>query len=309
MLIEFKVLWVEDDNKWFLIHEKFLTNFLNSLGFVLKVDRIPHPNETDLKTTITNTSNYDLMLIDWRFKTNGDIDTPLGGEIISSIRTKEAYTEVLFYSGDPKFSSELSERELQGVYLADRKHFRDEAKHLIEYLLRKALHPKIMRGIIVSELSHIDDFCYKIIEAKYNHPKCNQDKFANELKKSINDQANKQLKDKERATKKPHSEFIETLHSTLILDSYKRASKVAEYAKLEGVPKKMLAALEKLPETVQKRNWLAHWKRSEENDDHIILTCDGQKDYVFDHNEAINMRKNINNAAFALQDYLAAISN
>eukprot|EP01080_Neovahlkampfia_damariscottae_P012666 gene12666-6566_t len=247
------------------------------------------------------------MLVDWRIEQTNKVDKAVGGEVIRKIREEVPYSDILFYSGSDGLEKEVYEKHLQGVYTAKRSQAIDEAKELIDHLLHKSLHPKIMRGIIVSSLSQIDDMCFKIIEHKYSDEKCDKKAFADGFRASINAQAEGQLRAKQKATAKDDDDFVASLHSTMVLDSHKRATKLIELLKddLEPAVSKKLGSL---PDTITKRNHLAHWKRSEETDTRITLSYDGQPDYVFDQDEATRMRKKINEAGEILSQYLAKVS-
>jgi hypothetical protein len=194
------------------------------------------------------------------------------------------------------------------VYTAQRNEVRAEARELIEHLLHKTLHPKIMRGIIVSSLSQIDDICFKIIEHKFNEEGCDKDAFANGFRATLLKQAKRQLKDKEKTAGKDNDTFIASLHSTMILNSHKRASKIVELDEVD-LHKDDHARLSSLPDTISKRNWLAHWARIEETDAQIVLAEEGKENYVFDQTEAIRMRKEINKAADVLSKYVASLTS
>ena len=310
MLIKFNILWIEDQVKYVETTGKALNTYLENLGFHLEIDHIQDPEKDAVEEYFDYTSKYDLILVDWNFKAEpGAVDKAIGGEIIERIRTEAPFADIIFYSGKPSIEEELKKRALTGVYISLRRDLRDEAKELIDYLLHKTLHPKIMRGIIVSELSHIDDLCYEIIKKKYNDNACNKAEFAEKLKASLKKQAKKQFDAKEREADKDDAEFIEGVHSTMVLDSHKRALTINDFAKEDKVGAAIQAPLDILPDTVSNRNKLAHWKRAEESDTHILLKAPGKKDYIFDQNEAAEMRKRINNAAVALTDYLTVLSD
>ena len=95
----------------------------------------------------------------------------------------------------------------------------------------------------------------------------------------------------------------------MVLDSHKRALKLVEFAKVDGLEAGAMKSISDLPNTISKRNKLAHWKRSEETDSHITLVCDGKADYRFDQPEAAKMRKSINYAASALSLYLEELTD
>ncbi|WP_065328188.1 response regulator transcription factor [Tritonibacter mobilis] len=307
MLIKFSVLWVEDDDRWFTASRRILKKYLDDLGFFLDVTRISDPENTSWDQHFEATSQYDLMLVDWRIEQTNKVDKPVGGDVIKRIREEVPYSDILFYSGSDGLEEEVYEKNLQGVYTTKRNQTIDEAKELINHLLHKSLHPKIMRGMIVSSLSQIDDMCFKIIEHKYNDAKCNRKAFAEGFRSSISSQAASQFKAKTKAIKKGDDDFIASLHNTMILDSHKRAIKLIEL--LEGdLETAKHEKLKSLPDTIIKRNWLAHWKRSEETDTKITLIHSGKSDYIFDQNEATRMRKKINEAGEILNQYLLEVS-
>ncbi|MEO9947660.1 MAG: response regulator [Roseobacter sp.] len=305
MLIKFSVLWVEDNDAWYNSNYTALQDYLKDLGFHLNVERVDDPEHADWEHLLQNTSQYDLMLIDWRVKKTNEVDKPVGGEVIEEIREHVPYSDIIFYSGDNGLEEEVKDRKLQGVYTSNRRGVLEDAMELIDHLLHKTLHPKIMRGMIVSSLSEIDEMCFKIIKYKYA---TSSDKaaFAKALKQSLIKQGKDRLKQKEKLCTQDDSGFIEELRSTLNLESLKRAQKVAGFLKGE-LNNDDAASIEGLPQTVQKRNCLAHWKHLQETDTQITLEDDG-KNYVFDQGEAAQMRKSINDAGDVLTKYLEAIA-
>lgn len=303
MLIKFSILWVEDDDKWYESTHKTLNRYLESLGFKMVVKRISNPEQEDWEHHFENTSQYDLMLIDWQIEDTDKVDKPVGGEVIAKIRDVIPYSDIIFYSGDGGLVEEVKNKELQGVYTSIRDDLREDAKDLIEHLLHKTLHPKIMRGIIVSSLSQIDEMCFKIIERKYRDEGCDKTKFAADFRETILKQAEKSLDGKQKKAKKDDDTFISYLHSTMMLDSFQRATKVVELSEAD-LKKETHDRLAELPDTIRKRNWLAHWKHHDESNTHITLAETGKDDYVFDMTEATRMRKKINEAGSILSEYL-----
>ncbi|UWR58059.1 response regulator [Phaeobacter inhibens] len=301
-------MWVEDDDRWYRTSHRALKRYLDNLGFHLEVTRISDPENTEWDKHFETTSQYDLMLIDWRVEDTDKVDKAVGGDVIAKIREQIPYSDILFYSGSAGLEQEVYEKQLQGVYTAKRNDVLEEARELIEHLLHKTLHPKIMRGIIVSSLSQIDDMCFKIIEHKFNDEKCDKDAFANVFRESILAQSESQHKAKIKAAGKENDTFIASLHSTMILDSHKRASKIVELANndLDGDD---FVRLSSLPDTITRRNWLAHWNRVEETDTQITLAYAGKDNYVFDQTEATRMRKEINKAADVLSKYVVSLTS
>ena len=243
MIIKFSILWMEDDDSYFNATKRNLTSYLKKLGFYLDVDRIKDPINEDIHPYLENTSKYDLMLIDWRVKAKGAVDKPIGGEIISQIRKRIAYSEILFYSGSDGIAKELAKRKMEGVYLAHRTRMREDAKELIEFLLRKTLHPKTMRGIVVSALSQVDDLCFQVIKLKYQAEVTNKKEMAASLKRSLLKKSRKRQKDYEKICQMEDDKFISSLHSTLVMDSFKRAEKTLAFAELDKLSEDILGPL------------------------------------------------------------------
>ncbi|WP_380055550.1 response regulator [Falsihalocynthiibacter sp. SS001] len=306
MLIKFSILWVEDSTEWYEATLRLLKRYLEDLGFHLDAKRISDPENEDWDHHFENTSQYDLMLIDWRIHGADHVDKPVGGDVISKIREHIPYSDIIFYSGDSGIADEVKEKELQGVYTSMRGSVREDAEDLINHLLHKTLHPKIMRGVIVSSLSQIDEMCFKIIERKYQDAGCDKEKFATDFRDTILKQAERQLEGKQKKAKKDDDTFISCLHSTMMLDSFQRATKVVKLSAAD-LKKETHDLLAELPDTIRRRNWLAHWKHLEENDEQITLAESGKDNYVFDLNEAARMRRKINEAWAILSDYLAAM--
>lgn len=300
MLIKFRILWVEDDQDFINLTGPNLRRFLNDLGFDLEVVHIKNPETDPVEEYLTNTSEYDLMLVDWHFKIKEEEqDHPVGGEVIERIRNMVPYSDIIFYSGKRDLDKELKSRGLQGVYIANRLNLRQQAKDHIEFLLRKSLHPKVMRGIIVSALSSLDDLCYKIIKHKAE----TDDQIIETVRSKISNQSEKHYNDKQKLVKREAADFINRIHSTMNLDSFQRSEIVSEIVSSDCTDNKVVEPIQALPSVVQKRNKLAHWKRAEETDEHILLV-DKEKEYEFDQEEAAEIRKGINAAALALDQYI-----
>lgn len=69
--------------------------------------RISDPENTQWDQHFENTSQYDLMLIDWRVEDTDKVDKAVGGDVIAKIREQVPYSDILFYSGSAGLEQEV----------------------------------------------------------------------------------------------------------------------------------------------------------------------------------------------------------
>ncbi len=306
MLINFKILWCEDDKTWRDETQAMVENHLENLGFNAEFVFIDSADSAS--PALLQSSEYDLILTDLGFH-----NTNFGLEIIQKLRSNQLYTDVLFYSskGTAELLAAMKEDHLDGVFISNRTDFESKFDKLVKCILRKTLHPKIMRGIIIGALSEIDGATYNILKKKYELSGDQKNEYVNDLKKSLCDLHKDRTKKARKILKEDNDQFIESIESTQVLESRKRLDKIIKFSKNDlATDDEHHANLSKLPDVSNKRNKLTHWKKIEANDEQIILK-DYLRDesYTFNHSEAADLRKNINNGFKALNHYFNKINS
>lgn len=308
MTIKFKILWFEDDDDLFEASQELLEDHLDQLGFNLKIKRVKTPNEQSIDNDLDSTSEYDLLLVDLNYTTEpNQADAPFGEIIIKKIKDRQPFSEVIFYSGSNHLHDIISKNKIEGVYISN-KNIAKKAVKLIDFQLRKNLHPERMRSVVVAGITEIDKLCYDVIKAKYNKQPDQElkDKFVLDLKKSLKDKDKKRCKNIEKILKKSNIEFLTAAQSTLILESMHRVDKVIKFAKDDGYIGDDLLKIEELKKAIGLRNKLAHWPIVEISDTKVTLQDEGNV-LEFDLDSATIVRKQINAGAKKLREYIGSI--
>lgn len=303
MLIKFNILWFEDDDEYYTDNYKLFEDHLESIGFSLNVTRVSDPESQmeSVAENIKNTYQYDMILMDYQF--NG---SDIGDKLIEDIRTRVVYTDIIFYSGAyDEMLKAIQGKLMSGVYTSHRADLKDEAIGLIGYLLHKALHPEVMRGVVVSSLSEIDGAIYDIYKTKLTDSP-NPKYVESELRSKLIKKLDKRYKDNVKALEKEDSVFLKNIETTMLFESFLRCEGIADLfikdLKSTGL-NSIKDSIVELKEVARKRNKLAHWKKSEITDTRITLTEEGKDDYTFCQDEAARIRSDINKGYHALKVY------
>lgn len=90
MNLKYNILWFEDNDRWFNVHERILHGELDDIGFDLVVKR--ELDSSNVKDLIQD-RRFDLIAVDLKLD-NGS----KGHDIIADFRAHGVFTEVVFYS-------------------------------------------------------------------------------------------------------------------------------------------------------------------------------------------------------------------
>lgn len=171
MKIDYKILWLDDKIKSVVLTDyeddiEDLKEYIKSLGFKETIDFVR--TEEELFTKLDEVREYDLIMTDYHLdEIKGN--TRNGDDIIKTIRERDIFTEIMFYSaqGEVKDTDRLDRITFFESFkvLGDdhyEKIFR-KAKELIELTVRKFQNIVAMRGMIMHETSILDEFCFELI--------------------------------------------------------------------------------------------------------------------------------------------------
>jgi len=160
MKLEYKILWIDNDDKIYKDHQSEIEEYLNDLGFSPIIEKGSDYNAFDKLETDLN--QFDLFILDYR------LDGPKNGnEIIKDIRdTYSIYTDVIFYSAVKEdLRTRIYEDRLNGVYYTGRgfEEFEEDVLALINVTIKKVQDVNNLRGLIMAEVAELDRIKERII--------------------------------------------------------------------------------------------------------------------------------------------------
>ena len=159
MQLDYKILWIDDEENGIATNQAKIEEEILALGFKPKIDYF-----TTLEDNIMDTiQEYDIVFVDYQLSGNKN-----GDAFIEEVRRLNIYTNIVFYSSDPeKIIEETSEKRLSGVYIFDREQFNDEdILDLIRFFLKKDMNEHTMRGIVMSEIARFDALIWELLNNK-----------------------------------------------------------------------------------------------------------------------------------------------
>ena len=92
MKLDYKILWIEDDESFKISIKKDIEHHILDKGFNPIIETPNKLSSENIKTE--NFKDYDLMLIDFTLKSLADQS---GDIIIEKIRRKSIFTNIVFY--------------------------------------------------------------------------------------------------------------------------------------------------------------------------------------------------------------------
>lgn len=165
MKLEYKVLWFDNDPELFdsmgdEIEEMKKT--ISGWGFIPNVRLVTDPDEFSSWKPF---AEIDLVVVDFNLEQHGQ-----GQDFIQGIRSKQVFTEVIFYSAQA--ASELwdavRDKELEGVYIANKDNVIPRILVIGLHTLRKVLDLANMRGIVMAEVGDLDILLGEILTLALN---------------------------------------------------------------------------------------------------------------------------------------------
>jgi hypothetical protein len=195
MRIDYNILWFENDEGWLKQAVKGISNLLDDYGFRLK--ETPQKDGSKIEELITaiQSKALDVDMIFMDFKLSGDVN---GEKLIETIRKRNLYTEILFYSQDENVKQVIEKAygSIEGIYYSGRDNFRDKAKEVIWHTIKKVEDVESMRGLIMGATSEIENLMKEItleyIEVCGNEIKNSiATSIFNEVKKNVSEKSDK----------------------------------------------------------------------------------------------------------------------
>ena len=158
MKIDYKILWIDDNISTFKEdgYIKEIEEHLINFGFEPKI--ILTSNRKDFINYLDD--SHDLILTDFHLGSNID-----GKDIINEIRNRDIFTEILFYTARGKLD-DTNKIDRITFYQTSSNHYKEvveKIKQLINLSLKKFNDVVIMRGMIMNEVSNLDEIKLDII--------------------------------------------------------------------------------------------------------------------------------------------------
>lgn len=192
MRLDFRVLWIDDQQKHIQSFSEGLRIKLKDLGFELFVIPLETIESVDQKMgEHVHHDGIDLVLVDYDLGLGkGD-----GGEqALTKVRKHFPYKEIVFYSATDteKLRKIAYETKVDGVYFSTRLSLVSDTTQIIEKLLSKVLDIDHMRGVVMSATSDIDFLVEHSLLAVYKRLDIEQQ---SDFRKAIVAQLEGKLKD------------------------------------------------------------------------------------------------------------------
>lgn len=204
MRINYNILWFENDEGWLRQAVKGISNLLDDYGFILNENSQKDGSNIETLISSIQSKKLDIDMIFMDFKLSGNIN---GEKLIETIRSRNLYTEILFYSMDENVKQiiENAYGSIEGIYYSGRDNFRQKAKEVIWHTIKKVEDVESMRGLIMGATSEIENLM-KEITLEYIEV-CDL-----EIKNSIAQPIFEKVEESIREKSEKHSEFYQKMN-------------------------------------------------------------------------------------------------
>ena len=267
MNLEYKILWFEDELLWAQPMVREIKSFVEEMGFVFYEPRFEKDN-----SNIDNIDykEYDLILMDYNLS-----NVEKGDVLISKIREHNFFSEIVFYSmsGASSLRQKVLEKELDGVYCADRPidSFLPKVQEVIKATVKKVLDLNTIRGIVMAETSDMDEKMLEIISLYTS--KLDKKEKIDFLEK----RQKKFFESIETKVKKLQTEDIERFYYNRLFDSNQKWMTVSSIVK-KSMPERESITKTYDEDVIKSRNKLAHVKETRDASGRKQLS---DKDFIF----------------------------
>lgn len=291
MKIDYNILWIEDDTSWFETTSEIFKENLDDYGFNLIAIRKVNLTEVQAEIELNGLKKIDILLIDFTLKNsvNGDI-------IINLLRSKEIYTDIIFYSSDLNSVKEsMHQYFMEGVYYSDRKQIEHKFDLVFKTTIKKIEEINSMRGLVVGETSELD-VCIEKLSLLFINDILKLEKV--EIDKYIKEYSDKMIKNSGSILERYESvgivNYFPQIEVTKKLDFFRELLK-----RVNKIENNNFTAFLELNKNYHKdiidvRNKFAHAKCIiKEDGKEVLLAQIGKEDFEFDEDIFVDIRKNI----------------
>lgn len=209
MDMTYKILWIDDaedyvDSTKELVVQAIQNRFMDA-DIESYSDYDEFKSEKLENFDATSFDFYDLILMDFVLSgTTGDA-------VIRELRSKEIYTDIVFYSSDKENmeSSLKNSDQLNGVFLADRANLLEIIGRVVQKNLKREYRISNIRGLIMDSTSEFDYICQSTTIALFEKLSSEQqDVIVRKAKEYVESAASKSGQNFEGLNKKVGKSFI-----------------------------------------------------------------------------------------------------
>lgn len=289
MKLEYKILWIDNNERIYTDHQAIIEDHLLNLGFTPIIEKGKDYDAFDKFEG--SLEQFDLFLLD--YKLDGEKN---GNEIIKDIRENN-YTDIIFYSTLPEeVRKKIYDDKLNGVYYTSRnfEEFEDDVLGLINVTIKKVQDVNNLRGLIMAEVAELDRIKEKIIHtASIKISDKSLEKYTlDKIKNSAKSNTSKAQKHLDQIS----DVSFEVLFSDIgFVDSNKKAMTIGEALEKLGinipVDKKTFTE-PYIQDILYKRNLFAHIEECDGVDENG-KSCKVIGDIPFTEKKCVEIRKEI----------------
>lgn len=267
MKTDFSILWVDDNKDFVDSLANPLITWMGEHGFSLVV--CSHKSEAGVENDL-KTKDIELIVLDYKLRGNKK-----GDEIIKSIRDKNYYQDIVFYSQDAIPDTVFS-KPFDGVFHTERKDAKDCIKALITLKIKRASDLATFRGWVVADSIELEGVLGRVLSKCF---KAQKEVFTKCVL------AHEGLFD----FYKTHMVLNNLLHDRM--EDLKKAGDAASLAKVQAC-KKILDAFP--DEVIHIRNALAHQVAEDVGGGHKKIKIKGKgKEFLNTPENLIKIRKDL----------------
>ena len=307
MKLAFQLLVVDDQPDDLRSAVGILQEHLDSKGFDLVRTDLPALSGPDWNAIRDQGRSYDLVMIDY------NLSQPEMGDVASKrMRAALPYTDIIFYSGEPRTEllRLLAEQQVEGVFVAHRQELDEPLVGLADAVIGKAVDLNHMRGIAMAEVAEMDLLMVELLVPifRLDHPDIDSvaRKTVKKLKSNMNNESRKLCRNLEKCglSAVVSDGRIFTLYHKYI--ALQRLAKLLPDAHL--APKlRMLKSFQ--DDIMQNRNLLAHVKEDPGGNGDVILrsTRSGGDSLIIDDEWMATFRRNLRKHKETLETLCTAL--
>lgn len=265
MDMTYKILWIDDaedyvDSTKELVVQAIQNRFMDA-DIESYSDYDEFKSEKLENFDATSFDFYDLILMDFALSgTTGDA-------VIRELRSKEIYTDIVFYSSDKENmeSSLKNSDQLNGVFLADRANLLEIIGRVVQKNLKREYRISNIRGLIMDSTSEFDYICQSTTIALFEKLSSEQqDVIVRKAKEYVESAASKSGQNFEGLNKKVGKSFIKNAIQSVeyVMDNKDRYALMGLIVKFfdDGPIAQEDFSQKYCDELIKPRNKLAHAK-------------------------------------------------
>lgn len=209
MDMTYKILWIDDAEDYVDSTKELVVQAIQNCFMDADIESYSDYDEFKSEKLenfdATSFDFYDLILMDFALSgTTGDA-------VIRELRSKEIYTDIVFYSSDKENmeSSLKNSDQLNGVFLADRANLLEIIGRVVQKNLKREYRISNIRGLIMDSTSEFDYICQSTTIALFEKLSSEQqDVIVRKAKEYVESAASKSGQNFEGLNKKVGKSFI-----------------------------------------------------------------------------------------------------